>query len=181
VSCPVMNSYACPSNAVPPALNISPCFWSSSGHLFLFQHSAHSFFLGDTFFQKKIFSKSRFVVTVGLQNATRYAIAEAFAKFAFSIVSAKRDALRDASSICNTRIACVALMGRAYASLSSSSLSYSSPKESRTRKMMSQFLRTILLPTVQHLHDSGKSIPDYPSPPSSVPPFPKGWCFFVFL
>jgi len=138
-------------------------------------------FLGDTFFQKKIFSKSRFVVTVGLQNATRYAIAEAFAKFAFSIVSAKRDALRDASSICNTRIACVALMGRGYASLSSSALSYSSPKESRTRKMMSQFLRTILLPTVQHLHDSGKSIPDYPSPPSSVPPFPKGWCFFVFL
>jgi len=37
-----------------------------------------------------------------LQNTTRYVIAEAFANIAFSIVSAKSDALRDASSIWNT-------------------------------------------------------------------------------
>jgi hypothetical protein len=41
-----------------------------------------------------------------------YVIAEAFTKIVFSIVSTKRDALRDVSSICNTRIACVDLTGR---------------------------------------------------------------------
>jgi hypothetical protein len=32
VSWPVMNSFACPSNTVPPALNIIHCFWSISSH-----------------------------------------------------------------------------------------------------------------------------------------------------
>jgi hypothetical protein len=39
---------------------------------------------------------------------------QACAKNRYSIVSAKRDALRDASSICKTRVTCVTLMGDPY-------------------------------------------------------------------
>jgi hypothetical protein len=59
-----------------------------------------------------IFLKNLQITYCKSQNATSYAILQAFPKIAFSIVSAKRDALRDASSICNTRITCVALMDR---------------------------------------------------------------------
>jgi hypothetical protein len=38
-------------------------------------------------------------------------IPEACANIAYSIVSAKRDAFRDASSICKTRVASVTVMG----------------------------------------------------------------------
>jgi hypothetical protein len=45
-----------------------------------------------------------------LQNVTRYVIPEACANIAYSIVSAKRDAFRDASSICKTRVTSVTVM-----------------------------------------------------------------------
>jgi hypothetical protein len=41
---------------------------------------------------------------------TRYVIPEACANVAYSIVSAKRDAFRDASSICKTRVTSVTVM-----------------------------------------------------------------------
>jgi hypothetical protein len=46
-----------------------------------------------------------------LQNVTRYGIPEASANITYSIVSAKRDAFRDASSICKTRVTSVTVMG----------------------------------------------------------------------
>jgi hypothetical protein len=46
-----------------------------------------------------------------LQNVTRYVIPEACANIAYSIVSAKRDAFRDVSSICKTRVTSVTVMG----------------------------------------------------------------------
>jgi hypothetical protein len=49
-----------------------------------------------------------------LQNVTRYVIPEASANIAYSIVSAKRDAFRDASSICKTRVTSVTVMGDPY-------------------------------------------------------------------
>jgi hypothetical protein len=46
-----------------------------------------------------------------LQNVTRYVIPEACANIEYSIVSAKRDAFRDVSSICKTRVTSVTVMG----------------------------------------------------------------------
>ena len=46
-----------------------------------------------------------------LQNVTCYVIPEACSNIAYSIVSAKRDAFRDASSICKTRVTSVTVMG----------------------------------------------------------------------
>ena len=46
-----------------------------------------------------------------LQNVTRYVIPESCANIAYSIVSAKRDAFRDASTICKTRVTSVTVMG----------------------------------------------------------------------
>jgi hypothetical protein len=44
------------------------------------------------------------------QNVTSYVIPEACPNITYSIVSAKRDALRDASSICKTRVTSVTVM-----------------------------------------------------------------------
>jgi hypothetical protein len=49
-----------------------------------------------------------------LQNVTRYVIPEACANIAYSIVSVKRDAFRDASSICKTRVTSVTVMDMPY-------------------------------------------------------------------
>ena len=46
-----------------------------------------------------------------LQNVTLYVIPEACANIVYSIVSAKCDAFRDASSICKTRVTSVTVMG----------------------------------------------------------------------
>jgi hypothetical protein len=45
-----------------------------------------------------------------LQNVTRYVIPETCPNIANSIVSVKRDAFRDASSICKTRVTSVTVM-----------------------------------------------------------------------
>jgi hypothetical protein len=42
---------------------------------------------------------------------TRYVIPEACGNITYSIVSAKRDAFRDASSICKTRVTSITVMG----------------------------------------------------------------------
>ncbi len=49
-----------------------------------------------------------------LENVTRYVIPEARANIVYSIVSAKRDAFRDASSICKTRVTSVTVMDMPY-------------------------------------------------------------------
>ena len=45
------------------------------------------------------------------QNVTRYVIPEACLNIAYAIACAKRDAFRDASSICKTRVTSVTVMG----------------------------------------------------------------------
>jgi hypothetical protein len=45
---------------------------------------------------------------------TRYVIPEVCANIVYSIVFAKRDAFRDASSICKTRVTSVTVMGGPY-------------------------------------------------------------------
>ena len=50
---------------------------------------------------------------------TRYVIPEDCANIAYSIVSAKRDAFRDVSSICKTRVTSVTVMGDPYAQIPS--------------------------------------------------------------
>ena len=45
-----------------------------------------------------------------LENVTRYVIPESCGNIAYSIVSAKRDAFRDVSIICKTRVTSVTVM-----------------------------------------------------------------------
>ena len=52
-----------------------------------------------------------------LQNVTRYVIPEVCANIAYSIVSTKRDAFRDASSTCKTRVTSVTVMDMPYGSV----------------------------------------------------------------
>jgi hypothetical protein len=53
---------------------------------------------------------------------TRYVIPEVCGNIAYSTVSAKRDAFRDASSICKTRVTSVTVMDIPYAVCSVSSM-----------------------------------------------------------
>ena len=49
-----------------------------------------------------------------LQNVTRYVIPEACTNIVYSIVSSKRHAFRDVSSICKTRVTSVTVMDDPY-------------------------------------------------------------------
>ena len=72
-----------------------------------------------------------------LQNVTRYVIPEACEKIVYTIVSAKRDTLRDDSSICKTRVTYVTVMDGPYSPFSFTLLpprrNYFFPKKSKNK------------------------------------------------